>query len=66
MKYGKYNGIFLKYGNGNSILYRQDHILAHFAIPGGLTCLSCGLTFLSRRLFAAHMTADHKSFKKWT
>jgi hypothetical protein len=47
-------------------LYYQDHIMAHFAIPGGLTCLSCGLTFLSRSLFAAHMTADHKSFKKWT
>lgn len=43
----------------------QDHILAHLAIPGGLTCLQCGLNFTSRNMFSLHMTSEHKSFKRW-
>jgi len=43
----------------------RDHILAHLAIPGGLTCLQCGLNFTSRDLFIVHMTSEHKSFKRW-
>ncbi|XP_023339223.1 protein tramtrack, beta isoform isoform X2 [Eurytemora carolleeae] len=47
------------------LLYsEQDHILAHLAIPGGLTCLQCGLNFTSRNMFSLHMTSEHKSFKR--
>ena len=33
----------------------KNHILAHFALPGGLTCLQCGLSFNSKVLFSVHM-----------
>lgn len=38
----------------------RNHISAHFAIPGGLTCLLCGKNFDSKVFFAIHMTSKHK------
>ena len=43
----------------------KNHILAHFALPGGLTCLQCGLSFDSKVLFGIHMASEHKNIKKW-
>ena len=43
----------------------RNHILAHFALPGGLTCLQCGLSFDSKVLFGIHMASEHKNIKKW-
>jgi len=43
----------------------KNHILAHFALPGGLTCLQCGLSFNSRVLFGVHMGSEHRNIKKW-
>ena len=43
----------------------KNHILAHFALPGGLTCLQCGLSFNSKVLFGVHMSSEHRNIKKW-
>ena len=43
----------------------KNHILAHFALPGGLTCLQCGLSFYNNVLFGIHMVNEHKNTKKW-
>lgn len=38
----------------------EDHVAAHRALPGGLTCLMCGRTFQDRLFFAVHMSNQHK------
>ena len=43
----------------------ENHILTHFALPGGLTCLQCGLSFNSKVLFGVHMSSEHRNIKKW-
>ena len=43
----------------------KNHILAHFALPGGLTCLQCGLSFGSKVLFGIHMSNEHRNLKKY-
>jgi len=43
----------------------KNHILAHFALPGGLTCLQCGLSFDSKVLFGIHMSNEHRNLKKY-
>jgi hypothetical protein len=38
----------------------EDHVAAHRALPGGVTCLMCGRTFQDRLFFAVHMSNQHK------
>ena len=39
----------------------KNHILAHFAHPGGLTCLQCGLSFDNKVLFGIHMSNEQRN-----
>jgi hypothetical protein len=38
----------------------EDHVAAHRALPGGVTCLMCGRTYQDRLFFAVHMSNKHK------